>query len=88
MSISKKEFGIADGKQVYVFTLDNGKGLKVEIINYGGIIKNIFYKNTDVVLGRDTLEEYFTNSGCYGALIGRNSNRIENAEFDCMNLVT
>ena len=82
MSISKKEFGIADGKQVYVFTLDNGKGLKVEIINYGGIIKNIFYKNTDVVLGRDTLEEYFTNSGCYGALIGRNSNRIENAEFE------
>lgn len=35
-----------------------------------------------MVLGRDTLEEYLNNKGYFGALIGRNSNRIENAEFE------
>ena len=64
-----------------MFTLDNNNGLRAEILNYGGIIKSIIYKGTDVVLGRDTLEEYFKNEGYFGAIIGRNSNRIENSRF-------
>lgn len=79
--IEKKLFGIINDKEVYCYKLNNGKNLSAEILSYGGIIKNLFYKNTDVVLGRDTLEEYLDNDGYYGALIGRNSNRIRNSEF-------
>lgn len=82
MSIEKKNFGTHDGKEVFSYTLDNGNGLTAEIITYGGILRKLIYKGTDVVLGRDSLEEYLENNGCYGALIGRNSNRIENSEFE------
>lgn len=81
MSISKRIFGSINGREVTAFTLENGN-LKTEILNYGGIIRTLVYKGTDVVLGRDSVEEYLNNSGYYGALIGRNSNRIYNAEFE------
>ena len=80
--IKKTNFGNHNGKDVMLFTLDNGCGLSAEITNYGGIIKSLVYKDTDVVLGRNSLDEYLNNSGCFGALIGRNSNRIANAEFE------
>lgn len=75
------------GKNVYQYTLDNGNGMIAEILSYGGIIKSLTVNDkegigVDVVLGRDTLEEYFENNGCFGAAIGRNGNRIENAEFE------
>ncbi len=88
MSISKKLFGkTKEGSEVFVISLDNNKGLSMEVLTYGGIIKNLYVtdKNgnkTDVVLGRNTLEEYLDNSGFYGAVIGRHANRIENAEFE------
>ena len=79
--IKKELFGKLPEGEVYCYTLDNGKDLSAEILSYGGIIKNLYFKGTDVVLGRDTLEDYLSNDGYYGALIGRNSNRIHNAEF-------
>ncbi len=82
MSIEATKFGEYDGKEVYSYTLDNGNGLCAEILNYGGIIRKLTYKGVDVVLGRDSLEEYLDNNGYFGALIGRNSNRIENSEFE------
>lgn len=82
MAITVEKFGELDGKEVNVYTLTNKSDLSVEIINLGGIIKRLVYKGVDVVTGRDSLEEYKNNSGCFGALIGRNSNRIENSEFE------
>jgi len=82
MAISKLEFGECNGNTVYAYTLTNKNGLTAEILNYGGIIRKLIYKNTDVVLGRDTMEEYLNNTGYFSALIGRNSNRIENSEFE------
>ncbi len=88
MAITKKLYGtLKDGAEVFVYTLDNGKGLSAEILTYGGIIKNLYVtdKNgvkTDVVLGRDTLEDYLTNSGYLGAAIGRHANRIARGEFE------
>lgn len=81
MAISKVEFGKCDKGVVYAYTLTNKNGLTAEILNYGGIIRKLIYKNTDVVLGRETFEEYINNEGYFGAIIGRNSNRIENSEF-------
>lgn len=82
MSIKREEFGTLNGEKVYLFKMDNKNGLYAEILSLGGIIKKLEYRGVDVVLGRDTLEEYQDNDGCFGTLIGRNSNRIENAEFE------
>lgn len=88
MSITKTEFGtMPNGEKVYSYLLDNGQGLSAEILNYGGIIKNLYVtdKNgikTDVVLGRDSMEEYLNNDGYLGALIGRHANRIKNSQFE------
>lgn len=82
MSITKKQFGEYNGENVYVYTLINKNGMSAEILNYGGIIRKLIYKDTDVVLGRDTMKEYTNNRGYFSALIGRNSNRIKNSEFE------
>lgn len=79
--ITKESFGVHEGKNVTNYILDNGNGLRAEIIDFGGIVKNLYFDGKDVVLGRDTMEAYSNNCGCLGALIGRNSNRIENACF-------
>lgn len=84
--IEKKDYGRVGEKEVYLYKLDNGRGLSAEIITYGGIIRTLTFDGTDVVLGRDSLEEYMNNTGCYGALIGRNSNRIANGEFTLDNV--
>lgn len=86
MSITKENFGtLKNGETVYLYTLDNHIGLRAEILSYGGIIKNLFVSNngneTDVVLGRDSLNEYLDNDGYFGAAVGRHANRIKNAEF-------
>lgn len=88
MGISKKYYGkISDGTEVYIFTLMNSKGSSVDITNYGGIVVSLFVpdrdgKMDDVVLGFDNLEDYFTNEPYFGAVIGRNSNRTEKAQFE------
>lgn len=82
MGISKQIFGECNGNTVYSYTLTNNSGLVAEILNYGGIIRRLSYKGVDVALGLDRMEDYLYNPSYFGALIGRNSNRIENAEFE------
>lgn len=82
MSIIQKEFGTADGNIVTSFTLDNGKGLSAEILTLGGIVRRLVFNGVDVVLGRADTEAYIHGDGYFGALIGRNSNRIENSVFE------
>lgn len=88
MPILKELFGkTKTGEAVYQYTLDNGNGMLAEILTYGGIIKSLTVSDkesigVDVVLGRDTMDEYLDNDGCLGAAIGRNGNRIQNAKFE------
>ncbi len=88
MSISKSLYGIMpNGEEIYSYTLDNEKGVKAEIINYGGIVTSLIVKDkagndVDVVLGRASLDEYLENDGYIGAAIGRHANRIANGEFE------
>lgn len=81
LSIEVKKYGTVDGKDVFSYTLEKAD-LKAEIINYGGIITKLIYKGTDVVLGRNSAEEYKNSYENFGGIIGRNANRIENAEFE------
>ena len=82
MYVIKEKIGFYNNEDIYLYTIDNKKGLSAQILNYGGIIARLIYNGVDVVLGRNSFEEYLNNEGYFGALIGRNSNRIENSEFE------
>lgn len=87
MKFEKSHFGTtAQGDDVEQYILINEKGMKIAIINYGGIItswtardKNGRYE--DIVLGYNTLEEYENQAPYFGALIGRYANRIAKGKF-------
>jgi aldose 1-epimerase len=50
--------------------------LKVIILPYGGIIKELWYKGTNVVLGKKNAEDYLDNPWYMGACIGRYAGRL------------
>ncbi|MGH3392889.1 MAG: aldose epimerase family protein, partial [Actinomadura sp.] len=62
-------------------TLDNGRGLRVRILTYGGVVQTIEVPDRDgrpgnVVLGCASLADYLTMSRYFGAIVGRYANRI------------
>jgi aldose 1-epimerase len=82
----KEPFGKADQKEIFRFVLTNSNGIKVKIINYGGIITSILVPDKggrmgDIVLGYDSLNQYIANSPYFGATIGRYANRIAKGKF-------
>ncbi len=85
--ITSTKFGtLKCGKKVTAYTLSSDSGISVTALDLGGIIQSIKMpdrngKIKDVICGYDTPEEYLTNSGYNGALIGRYANRIKNGEF-------
>ncbi len=87
MSIDIHTFGqTKNGKEIKSFLLTNKNGLKVNIINFGGILTKLEVpdrngKIEDIVLGYDNPEDYLENKSYLGALIGRYCNRIGNSEF-------
>ena len=91
MNFEEKIFGYLEGgEEVKSFEIFNGKRMKVVILNYGCIVQSIqilddSLKWIDVVLGYDTVEEYLTNDGYLGAVIGRVGNRIKKGRFEIDN---
>lgn len=87
MMTEKKKFGTTkDGKEIYLYTLENKNGMKAVVMNYGANLTNLFVPDKngnieDIVLGYDEAESYFINGCFFGALIGPNGNRIANASF-------
>ena len=101
LTLTKAFFGDAvepyTGKETAVFryTLTNARGMRVDILTYGGIVQDIWLpgrngKAADVVLGFATLNDYVTkdsppvtaNGGPYfGEIIGRYGNRIAKGTF-------
>jgi aldose 1-epimerase len=76
----------SDGAEVKMVTLRNSKGMRVEVISYGAIIKAILApdrdgKFTNVVLSTDSMEKYERFPGS-AAVIGRVANRIAGAQFE------
>ncbi|MCB2219106.1 MAG: galactose mutarotase [Bacteroidetes bacterium] len=86
MEIKKELFGNIDGKDVYLFTMENSKGMQVQITNYGGIVTSIKVpdkngKFDDIVLGYDSLKGYLIETPYFGAIVGRCANRISYGKF-------
>jgi aldose 1-epimerase len=76
-----------DGKEVKLYTLKNQSGMVMKITNYGAIVTELQVpdkngKLDDVVLGFDTVPEYWEKASPYfGAIVGRYGNRIGKATF-------
>lgn len=87
MGVRKEKFGTtACGKDIYMYTLSNSKGMQAKIINYGAILVSLLVPDAnghteDVVLGFDRLEDYYGNGSFFGATIGPSANRIAGASF-------
>ena len=82
-----KLFGTTkNGEEVHVYTLENSKGMKAEILDFGAIVKNLYVPDgkggvRDVVLGFDNLAAYEENPSFFGAVIAPSANRIGKATF-------
>ena len=93
MGVTREVFGTTkDGKEVFIFTLENSKGMKAKVTNFGAILTALYVPNKvgkvdDVVLGYDKLEDYEVNGSFFGTTVGRNANRIANAKFTIDNVV-
>lgn len=87
MSIQTQAFGnLPSGEAVELFTLRNENGLYATITNYGGIIVALSVpdKNgnfADVMLGKDSLDDYLSGHPHFACITGRVAGRIANAQF-------
>lgn len=88
MGITKELFGTArDGREVYAFTMENARGMKAKVINFGAVLVDLYVPDpdgnmADVVLGFDNLEDYYGNDSFFGVTIGPSANRVGNAKFE------
>ena len=86
-TMDKKLFGkLADGSEVYIYTLANKSGMEAKIINYGAAVVSLTApdksgKLADVVLGYDSLDGYVNDKSYFGAIVGRYGNRIADGKF-------
>ena len=55
MKVSKSLFGKISGEDIYLFTLENDKGMKTSVTNYGGIMNTLVVpdKNGKAVTDED-----------------------------------
>ena len=82
--VTKKPFGVTkDGIEVTAYTITNGRGIAVTVLDYGATLQSVVLPHkgepVDIVLGYDTIEEYEENDGYLGATIGRYAGRIPDA---------
>lgn len=86
-SLKNKLFGqMLNGKSVYLFTLQNSSGMKVQVTNYGARIVSAILPDRkgnfeNVILGYNQFDHYRKGHQYLGATIGRVANRIGNAKF-------
>ena len=85
--MNKSEFGATkEGALVTKYRLTNRNGMEVEVIDLGATIVSVRVPDrngalTDVVLGYDTPVDYQNHTCYFGAVIGRNANRIDRARL-------
>lgn len=85
--VTSREFGkTADGRVVTANTIEGNNGSSVTILDLGCIIQSVIVpdrdgKLTDVTLGYDNVEYYTKNPSCFGAVVGRNCNRIRGGKI-------
>lgn len=91
--MEKTAFGITSkGEQVSKYTISNASGSRIVVSDYGATLISVIIPDKngnllDVVLGYDQVSDYETNGNFFGATIGRNCNRTENASYEINGIV-
>ena len=86
IDLTVKLWGYAENNPVYLYSLENNNGMKVNITNYGAIITSVIVPDregtfSDVVMGFDSLDKYINDTHYFGATVGRFANRIRKGQF-------
>ncbi|HEY9486844.1 MAG TPA: aldose epimerase family protein [Chryseosolibacter sp.] len=85
--VTVSPFGnLSEGQPVSLYTMNNGKGSVMKVMNYGGIIVSLQVPDRDgnpidVILGFDSLKAYEAGNPFFGSLVGRYGNRIAKGKF-------
>jgi aldose 1-epimerase len=85
-TVTREAFGTTSEGRVDRYTLTNGKGMRVRILTYGGIIQTIEVpdrrgRTANVALGFDNLTDYVERNPYFGCITGRYANRIALGRF-------
>lgn len=87
MGIKKQTFGKSkDNQEVFLYEITNKNQAVITVSDFGATLVHVLMPDRegvrrDVVLGYDNAEGYHVNGCHFGAVIGRNGNRIGNAKF-------
>lgn len=86
IKVTARKYGMADGKEVNLYTFTNTNGMTAKITNYGAIVQSLTApdkngKYEDVTLGYDKLEDYINDKSYFGCIVGRFGNRIAKGKF-------
>lgn len=87
MSVEKQFFGkTKDGKDVMLYSVTNANGSIMKVSDFGAVLVSVLIADKngdikDVVLGYDDVAHYEVSAPHFGATIGRNGNRIDQASF-------
>jgi aldose 1-epimerase len=85
---TKRAFGCtSDGRQAQLYTLENEQGMKISVTDYGATLVGVYVLDAkgcpqDVVLGYEDAAGYEASDTFFGAIVGRNANRIGGASFE------
>ena len=84
-------FGIFQGEEVQLYSLENDHGLRLKVMNYGATITSISVPDqaggrVELACGFESLEDYFSeaylkNAPYFGCTVGRYSSRIKDGRF-------
>jgi aldose 1-epimerase len=86
-SIKEEKFGeMPDGREVKIYTLENAKGMRVKVTEYGAILASVEAPDRDgkpaeLTHGHDTLDGWLKDGAYFGATVGRFGNRIAGGKF-------
>jgi len=85
-SVTSEPWGSTTEGNVERWTLNNGHGMTVKILTYGGIIQSLYVPDrsghrANVALGFDNLPDYVAKSPYFGCITGRYANRIAKGQF-------
>lgn len=84
--MKKELFGeTSGGEEVIAYTIENSKGMSATIIDYGATVTKLLVPDKvgnvrDVQLGYDDIKSYEEGGTFFGAIIGRNANRVKDGK--------
>lgn len=88
-SVGARDYGrLPDGRLVREYRLDNGRGLVLTALDWGGIVTGLWLpdaagRSDSVVLSLASLDAYLSGAGSHlGVIAGRYANRIAGARFE------